>query len=197
MTPARPNAVNREWRSRTARAGWLAPVLVTLLITLGVGWLSRAPYQPPGAEAGMLRLSWRMRAPDSGTTCRTRTPKELEALPVHMRTAEVCESRNAAWDLVIRVDSLAADTTRILQGGARRDRPFFVFRELNLAPGAHHVRISFAPENRLSDNGSAVPLAFDTVLSIGSGEVALVTLGRERGTFVVRRSIQAMKGMTE
>lgn len=201
MTPERQHAVERQPRSRAARmARWLAPGLVTVLMILAVGWLSRAPYQPPGAEDAMLRLSWRMRAPDNRTTCRTRTQAELDALPVHMRTLEVCDSRNAVWNLVVRVDSLLADTTRILQGGARRDRPFFVFRELHLAPGDHHVQLSFAPEERLPeerlpDNESAVPLVFDSVLSIGPGEVALVTLEWER--FVVRRSIRATKGVTE
>lgn len=194
MTPAhRRNAVGGE-RSRATR--WLAPGLITLLMTLAVGWLARAPYQPPDAHNGMLRLSWRMRAPDT-ETCRIRTQAELDALPVHMRTPEVCESESAVWKLVVQVDSLAADTTRILQGGARHDRPLFVLRELPLEPGAHRVRISFTPEKRLSENGSAAPLVFDSVLAIASGEVALVTLERERGTFIVRRSIQATKGITE
>jgi hypothetical protein len=195
MTPAdRPVTVGSGVPSRAAR--WLAPGLVTILMTLAVGWLARAPYQPPGAEDGLLRLSWRMRAPDT-ETCRVRSQAELDALPVHMRTPEVCESHSAAWELVVQVDSLAADTTRVLQGGARRDRPLFVLRELPLEPGAHHVRISFAPAEGLRENGTAVPLVFDSVLRIASGEVALVTLERERGTFIVRRSIQATKGITE
>jgi hypothetical protein len=157
-------------------------------MALAVGWLSRTHYQPPGADDGILRLSWRMRAPDTGTACRPRTQAELDALPVHMRTPEVCDTQSAVWDLVVRVDSLTADTTRIFQGGARRDRPFFVFRELHLAPGTHHVQLSFGPEKRQTADESAVPLVFDSVLSIGSGEVALVTLERERSSFVVRRS---------
>ncbi|HSK21151.1 MAG TPA: hypothetical protein VK912_18495 [Longimicrobiales bacterium] len=189
-----PVRVAGGMRSRAAR--WLAPGLVTILMTLAVGWLARAPYQPPGAEDGLLRLSWRMRAPDT-ETCRVRTQAELDALPVHMRTPEVCESHSAAWELVVQVDSQNADTTRILQGGARRDRPLFVLRELPLEPGAHHVRIGFTPEEGLRENGTAVPLVFDSVLWIAPGEVALVTLERERGTFIVRRSIQATKGMTE
>lgn len=195
MTPGnRPARAGAEVRSKTAP--WLAPALLTILMTLAVGWLARAPYQPPGAQDGLLRLSWRMRAPDTGT-CRARTQAELDALPVHMRTPEVCESHSAAWKLVVQVDSLAADTTRVQQGGARRDRPLFVLREVPLEPGAHRVRISFAAEEGLRENATAVPLVFDSVLRIAPGEVALVTLERERGTFIVRRSIQATKGITE
>lgn len=173
-------------RSRSVR--WLAPLLVTVIMTVGIGWLARAPYEPPGSDSAILRLSWRLRAPVA-ETCRPRTQTELDALPVHMRTPEVCQSRTAVYDLSVQLDSLKADTSRVLQGGAKGDRPLFVLKEMALEPGPHHVRIRFA-------SGAGVPaaepvvLALDTVLHMHAGAIALVTLGSDGRTLIVRQSTQ-------
>ena len=102
-------------------------LLVTLLAVAGVGWLSRAPYDPPGGEHGVLRLSWRLRG-ERVETCRTRTEAELAALPAHMRTPEVCEARLLNYRLVQQIDEAVADTAIVVPGGARGDRPLFVLR---------------------------------------------------------------------
>jgi hypothetical protein len=168
-----------------ARAG---ATLIVVLMTVGIGWLARAPYQPPGAEDALLRLSWRLRAP-AADVCRPRTQAELDALPAHMRTPEVCEKRSTVYRLVVQLDSLVADSTRVLQGGARADRPLFVLRERRVAPGRHRVRIDFAPENG-DPSGLVRPLSLDTVLQMESGAVVLITLDTEASRFLVRRSVQ-------
>ncbi|MBR9988207.1 MAG: hypothetical protein KFH98_00550 [Gemmatimonadetes bacterium] len=182
MNPERGRAV----RTRIVR--WLAPVLVTAVMTVGIGWLARAPYQPPGSDSATLRLSWRLRAPVA-ETCRPRTQAELDALPVHMRTPEVCQSRSAAYDLIVQVDARTADTSRVLQGGAKGDRPLFVLKELSLEPGPHHVRVRFASGAGLPAEESVV-LALDTVLHMHAGTVDLVTLGPDGRTLIVRQSTQ-------
>lgn len=172
---------------RPAVLRWLAPILVVTLMTVSLGWLTRAPYQPPGADYAVLRLSWRLRAP-AAEVCRTRSQAELDALPVHMRAPEVCERRVAAHDLTVRIDSLAADTTRVVQGGAKGDRPLYVFREIPLEPGRHRVRIRFAAAAAAPVEAQVAPLALDTVLHMDVGAVVLVTLGADTRTVIVRRS---------
>ena len=167
----------------------IAPLIVTAALTLGLGWLSRAPFQPAGSDDSLLRLSWRLRPPVM-ETCRMRTQAELDALPVHMRTPEVCEQRAGAYRLVVRIDTLPPDTTRVQRGGAKGDRPLFVLREVPLASGPHRLHIQFEPEDSAGRDPVMRPLALDTVLQLEPGAVALVTLDPEGRTMVVRQSTQ-------
>ncbi len=168
-----------------ARVGAL---LVTAAITVFIGWAARAPYHPPHSQDALLRLSWRLRLP-AAEVCRQRTREELDALPVHMRAPEVCESHVDTYTLRVRIDSLAADSALVLPGGVRADRPVYVLRELPLAPGPHRVRVRFerngASSTTIMDTIPRV-LALDTVLHMRSGVVALITL--DDGRLVVRSS---------
>ena len=114
-----------------------APVLL-------MGWLSRAPYDPPGSDAAVLRMSWRLRG-QRIEECRPRTQAELDALPVHMRTPEICEGHLVAYRLVVRVGDAPADSLVFVPQGAKGDRPVFVMHEVPLAPGPQRVRVSFSP----------------------------------------------------
>jgi hypothetical protein len=138
----------------------------------------------------MLRLSWRMHG-ERIETCRTRSPAELEKLPVHMRTEEVCEARLVAYRLVVQIDDARPDTTHVLPGGVRGDRPLFVLREMPLAPGRHRVRVRFAREDHLEDaplEDAPPPLVLDTVLVATAGRIDLVTLAPNTQRFVLRTS---------
>jgi hypothetical protein len=161
-------------------AGVLA---LTVVAMAGLGWGARAPWTPPGADAGLLRLSWRLRG-ERIERCRPRTPSELEALPVHMRTPELCEGHLVAYHLSLSVDGSVPDTATVVPGGARGDRPVFVFRERSLEPGEHRVRV----ELRRADGADGVPLTLDTVLTAFAGAVELVTLDPATGRLVHRRS---------
>lgn len=155
-------------------------LLVTLLATAALGWLSRAPYNPPGGEHAVLRLSWRLRG-ERIESCRTRTEAELAALPAHMRTPEVCEARLLSYRLVQQVGDAAPDTATVVPGGARGDRPLFVLRETPLAPGPRRVRVTLARED-----GAGESLAFDQVIDAAPGVVELITLDPEAGRLVHR-----------
>jgi hypothetical protein len=111
----------------------------------------------------VIRLAWRARGARV-RRCRTLTPDELAKLPVHMRQKEVCERTVLPYRLRVTVDSAAVIDELVYAGGAREDRPLFVFRELSLAPGAHHVTVTFdrssgrdeADEDRGEDEADGV-----------------------------------------
>jgi hypothetical protein len=160
---------------------------VTAVCTIFLGWLSRAPYDPPGSDGGLLRLSWRLRG-EKVETCRPRTQAELDALPVHMRTPEVCESRRVAYRLVVQLDGHAPDTTIVLPGGARADRPVYVLRETPLAPGPHRVLVTFTG---LSAHDDAPQLSLEADLDARPGRVELITLDPEGHRLVHVRTSRA------
>lgn len=178
ITGARTSEGGRATLPRLA-----AVILVSALMTAALGWLARAPYRPPGGDMGLLRLSWRLRG-ERIETCRPRTPAELDALPVHMRTPEVCEGRLVAYLLVVRLDDAPPDTVRVLPGGARGDRPVFVLHELRLEPGPHRVRVSFEREEDTGLAEARSPLAIDTVLDVTPGAIELITLDAAARRFV-------------
>jgi hypothetical protein len=108
----------------------------------GVAWLSSAPTTYATAEDATLRLSWR--APGVRLEeCRRRTAEELEALAPHMRTPEVCSGRFADYSLHVDLDGASAIRDTVRPGGARGDRPLYVYRDLAVRPGPHAVEVQF------------------------------------------------------
>jgi hypothetical protein len=163
----------------------LRALAFTVVLTLPLAALARAPYTPPGAEGAVLRLAWRSNI-QAEQSCRPRTPAELEALPVHMRTPEICTADRASFRLVVRLDDRQADTVPVAPGGAKGDRPVFVLREVTLPPGVHRVRVSFEREANGSAEGHTLRL--DTTLVFTAGAIHLVTLDAEARRLVVRSS---------
>jgi hypothetical protein len=156
-------------------------VLVSLLLTLPIAALSRAPYTPPGARDAVLRLSWRMNV-SAREECRPRSAEELEALPVHMRTPEVCTRDQASYVLITRFGDTSADTAPLLRGGVKGDRPLFVLRERRLPPGEHRIALEV---RRAAGGRDSVVAALAATVHAAAGAVVLVTLD-ESGRLVVR-----------
>jgi hypothetical protein len=162
---------------------WLGVLLASALLTLPIAALSRAPaYSVPGADDALLRLSWRMSA-SAREQCRPRTQQELDALPVHMRTPDICTSDRADYLLITRIGSGAPDTLPLLRGGAKGDRPLFVLQEMRMAPGEARVFV----EVQRSAPGSDVEVIarLDTTLTFVAGGVRLVTMNGG-GRLIVR-----------
>ena len=114
-----------------------------LLVSAGVlSLLSEAPYTAEPATHGVIRLAWRARG-ERVRRCRRLTPDELAQLPAHMRQEEVCERAVLPYRLRVTLDGAPAIDELVRAGGAREDRPLFVFREISVAPGAHHITVAF------------------------------------------------------
>jgi hypothetical protein len=136
-----------------------------------IGWGSRAPYRATESDAALLRLSWRMRG-ERNESCRDRTQAELDALPVHMRTPRICETRVVPYRLVLQLGDGRADTSIVLPAGAKHDRPMYVLRDSLLQGGPQRVRVTF----ERADSVRAGVLALDEVIRFQHGFIELVTL---------------------
>ncbi len=174
----------------------LAGVLVALAGTAALAGLSRVPYAPVRADHAVLRLSWRVRGM-SVETCRRLSAEEIAALPAHMRREEVCEGRVLPYRLVVAVDGDTVAVDTVHAAGARSDRPLYVFREVALPPGRHWIAVGFdrdpeaEADRRVQERGGGragpVPppsLGYRDSLTLGAGEVALITYDAERRELV-------------
>ena len=146
-------------------------VIVAAAATAAIGYASRAPLALQAAEHGRLRLSWRLRGARE-EVCRNRTQAELDALPVHMRTPQVCTGHNVAYRLVVKIDG-STDTLHYEPAGAKGDRAIFVLHEEPLEPGSHNVSIIFEPT---TPGVNRRALYFNERFDIRAGQIALVTV---------------------
>ena len=150
---------------------FIVGVVPTVLVLAAIGWGSRAPYDAPGSEIALLRFSWRMQSAES-QVCRDRTQAELDELPAHMRTPQVCESRPLVYRLESSIDGREADVRLVRAAGARGDRPLVVWEEIPLTPGAHRVSIRF-----LRDGGDGSErIEYEGTVEAVPGRIVLVTL---------------------
>lgn len=128
-------------RTVTRAAGVVAAVGGTALL----GALSRTPLSAYPDPAPLVRLAWSVR-PERIETCRTLSDAELADVPAHMRQRVQCEGRSAEYRLSVRIDDRLVLDTLVRGGGARNDRPVYVFREVAVAAGPHELEVRFARE---------------------------------------------------
>jgi len=146
-----------------ALAGGLAALGGVVLLAA----LSRAPQAAHGTDMGALRLSWRAQ-PERVEVCRTVPEAELASLPRHMRQPVICEGRSAEYRLTVLRDGAPLADDTVQGGGARRDRPMYLYREFALAPGVHDLTIRL---ERLGKGNAATagdPAAHTVTPVIGS-----------------------------
>lgn len=128
--------------------------LATAIVLMGVAWTSSAPVPMRGAGLARLRLSWSAR-PERIEACRTLSAAELAEREEHMRQRVECEGRFATY--LLRVDADGRPLTELLAKGAglRHDRPLYVLREVDLAPGEHRIRVSFTRREHTDGDSAA------------------------------------------
>jgi hypothetical protein len=171
--------------------------VLAVTATAAVGALSRVPYAAEPSTYAVVRLAWRARG-ERVEECRRLTPAELERIPIHMRQAETCTGRILPYHLDARVDASPAVGEEVVPAGARRDRPLYVFRELTVTPGAHRLQVTFrisgtvaraTPVHEQELDATPPALALDTVVTLASRDVLLVTYDGELRRLVVRRAV--------
>lgn len=154
--------------------------------------LSALPYAAEPADHAVIRLAWRARG-ERVRACRRLTPAELAKLPPHMRQEEVCERRVLPYRLRVTIDGAPVVDELVRAGGAREDRPLFVFRNLPVAPGPHRLEVMFEREGdegeraerereddeRADARQTPRRLALDRPLTLAARQVILVTYDDE------------------
>lgn len=138
----------------------------------GTAAISRAPLSAYPDNSPVLRLAWSVR-PERIERCRTLSDAELADVPAHMRQRVQCEGRAANYRLAVTVDGTTKVDTIVTGGGARSDRPVYVFRELTLPAGPHQLQVRFEREE-LADSAAAAGDPDET------GEATADTLMRGR-----------------
>jgi hypothetical protein len=156
-------------------------VLFTLAIVAG----SQVPYRVSPEQDARIRLSWRA-PPPRVDECRPPTEADLKGLPPHMRPGEICEGRFLPFRLRVEIDGEGALDREILPAGARRDRPVYVYEDLQLEPGTHDLVVRFEVADGTEPVASKVPpLELDARIELGPREVVLVTR-KDQGLVLAR-----------
>jgi len=107
--------------------------------------LSSMPYTAESGDRAMVRLAWRARG-ERVRECHRLSAEKLARLPQHMRQEETCERRILPYRLQVDLDGVRVIDELVRAGGAREDRPLFVFRDLSVLPGTHHLQVTFERE---------------------------------------------------
>lgn len=186
----------------------IAAVLIAAAAIVALAALSRVPYRSEPDGRSLLRLSWRARG-ETLARCRRATPAELEGVPAHMRQPTICEGAHVApYRLRVVIDGAVRHDARATGSGIPGDRPMYILEEFALSPGRHHLEVRFEKESNgetgNQDDGNdavareesarrAIPplLGIDTIVTVPSHAILLVTYESEHRQLVVHRSVTA------
>jgi hypothetical protein len=134
---------------------WAIAVLCSAVVLFTLTVASAAPVTVQRSEAARLRLSWNAR-PERIEICRTLSHEELEKLEEHMRQRVQCEGRFATCELRLEADGRVTHESVVRGAGLRHDRPLYLLREIDIAPGVHRIRVLFTRRER-ADADRATP----------------------------------------
>ena len=140
-------------RPHTA-ARWILSIAATAGLLLVMVRASAAPVSMRNAESARLRLSWSAR-PERIETCRTLSAAELEEREEHMRQRVECDGRFATYSLRVILDGTLLHESVVRGAGFRHDRPLYLLRDVDVTPGTHRIRISFARREKTDNDAAA------------------------------------------
>lgn len=176
----------------------IAPARVARLVVAGVatalvlGLIVRASAAPLSLRDGAtarVRLSWSAR-PERIEVCRRLSAAELAQVAEHMRQRVECEGRFATYALRVESDGRVLGETTVHGAGLRHDRPLYLLREYDVAPGRHHVRVSFTrrekPNAATDTFANTTPIEVDDDIFAGRAQREAVEHAR-----LVRAAIPA------
>ncbi len=161
---------------------WTLRILLAAIALTGMAALSHVPFDTDRDEHALIRFSWRTRG-KAEEHCRKRTQAELDALPIHMRTPEVCTGRIASYELAVEVDEQHLPRRTLRAAGAHADRPIYVFQEIPITPGSHHIEAEFYSTAHPHEHR----LKYEKDVTVQGGDILLITYDDERGVLYMRR----------
>jgi len=135
-------------------ARWSVATAITAILLLAMAHASAAPVARPGGASARLRLSWSAR-PERIEVCRTLSAAELAQREEHMRQRVECDGRFATYALRVYSGERLLHESVVRGAGLRHDRPLYLLRELEIAPGEHRIRISFVRRERTDGDAAA------------------------------------------
>jgi ferredoxin/coenzyme F420-reducing hydrogenase delta subunit len=128
-------------RRYSPRLGGLAAAGLAGLLIGFTGLVSDLVYAAPRLEGSELVVTFKHPG-QVGEQCRTLTPEELEATPVHMRRAEVCARARADVRLQVRVDGERVMQASFPPKGIWNDGNSIAVERIAVAPGEHDVQVA-------------------------------------------------------
>lgn len=159
--------------SSTRFVRWFLAAAVTALVLVTLAWSSAATIAQPRPGRSVLRLSWSAR-PERIEVCRTLSAAELAQREEHMRQRVECDGRFATYSLRVEADGQLLHESVARGAGLRHDRPLYLLREIDLAPGTHRLHITFARREKTDNDAAAFARvdqpAADTGLFAGRAE---------------------------
>jgi len=123
-----------------AMIGFSATVMglfVACVIALG----SAIPYAAPAEDAPSLVVTFRHPGQVSEIV-KVRTPEELEAMPVHMRQAEIRERRRMNVRLRVSIDGQVVWEESYIPKGIWADGPSVAMETISIEPGSHKIEVA-------------------------------------------------------
>lgn len=143
-----------------------AACAATALSLILIAWASAAPVSFNDGNTARVRLSWSAR-PERIEVCRALSAKEQEEREEHMRQRVECDGRFATYALRVESDGRLVGEGVVHGAGLRHDRPLYLLREFDVAPGVRRVRVSFTRREKTDDDAAAFAKSTATEVDTG------------------------------
>lgn len=160
---------------------WAATPAVTAFGLYLLAVSSATTVAQPRSGRSLLRLSWAAR-PERIEVCRALSAAELAEREEHMRQRVECDGRFATYTLRVEADGRLVHESVARGAGLRHDRPLYVLREIDLAPGPHRLVVTFTRREKADNDAVAFARvargANDTGLFAGRADREAVERGR-------------------
>ena len=161
----------------------IIPVLSGIIFFMIISYLSQIPTVFSD-DSGILRLSWRLTGQNI-KICEDRTEDQLNNIPAHMRTQQICVQKPIDYQLLVSINGESKISEVIKAGGLHGDRPIYVNHDIKLPNGNHQVQIHFEPlDDSLSDG---LKLEYSSEISIKNNEIVLIHLPQGQKNLAIKK----------
>lgn len=153
--------------------------IISLLVVLGVAWLSANPsWQSLGEDDALIRLSFTQ----SGVRdCRDRTPEELAALPPNMRGSQICDRRRAPVYVEMDIDGETVFAKDLEPTGLSGTGPSRIYQRFEVPAGTYKLALRLRTDPELEGYASEL----EQTVTLVPGQSMAVDYQSEQGGFVL------------